>query len=408
MTARTTRRIPIIALLACLLIVAGCENDFGEVRIYSRGFQGFDPDSMRAIFDERSLLSINSANVPPGTSCLEALELDLADLCRESNSVPFAQGIRAVLPIHKSVLHAFVRDSFEPVDALHPMKGTTIYVVDNSVASLSILRFLAQRQGLSEADYTVISTPTGEPDIILYLGPIFPASSNIQGREGYTLVSLDGQLNPDIRATREGLQFALPKIEPAVIPALTYDLPGNEQAISTVGVDALLLTRKDMPTPVIYELVKTLLQQKPRFSAIAPSYFDGVNESFDPLSLNFPLHRGARRYLERDEPSFLERYAETINMLVYLFFLLLSGLVGLARWRSRRKKNRIDVFYVKLMEIRGRISDSSAADLQHELMNLEKEAFDALVDEKLAADESFRIFTDLLARVRKEITRSTP
>ena len=38
--------------------------------------------------------------------------------------------------------------------------------------------------------------------------------------------------------------------------------------------------------------------------------------------------------------------------------------------------------------------------LLDELTALEHEAFQALIQERLAADESFRIFTDLLARTR--------
>ena len=41
-----------------------------------------------------------------------------------------------------------------------------------------------------------------------------------------------------------------------------------------------------------------------------------------------------------------------------------------------------------------------------ELDNLEREAFESLVKEKLAANESFRIFTDLMARLRKDLSES--
>jgi hypothetical protein len=36
---------------------------------------------------------------------------------------------------------------------------------------------------------------------------------------------------------------------------------------------------------------------------------------------------------------------------------------------------------------------------------LEEEAFASLINEKLAANESFRIFTDLLARIESEIDK---
>lgn len=188
-----------------------------------------------------------------------------------------------------------------------------------------------------------------------------------------------------------------------VIPALTYDLPGNKKALLTVAVDTLLVTRKEVSEATIYKLTQTFLEQKPRFTAIAPHLFSGINESFDPLALNFPLHRGARAYLQRDDPSFIERYAETINLLVYLTFLFISAFLAFTRWRDHRKKDRIDVFYDRVLAIRDEQGKRSTEERLAELQALEREAFSSLIAEKLAANESFRIFTDLLATARTEI-----
>ena len=76
---------------------------------------------------------------------------------------------------------------------------------------------------------------------------------------------------------------------------------------------------------------------------------------------------------------------------------------SLARWRAHRKKDRIDIFYLKLLAVQERIGDESPSALLEELTGLEREAFAALIAERLAANESFRIFTDLLTRVRREL-----
>ena len=145
------------------------------------------------------------------------------------------------------------------------------------------------------------------------------------------------------------------------------------------------------------------MEQKSRFTAVAPHIFTGITESFDPLDLNFPLHTGARRYLNRDEPGLVERYAESINLLLYMLFLLLSAAVALVRWGMHKKKNRIDTFYIRALAIKKRAIMTSAPELVSELNALEQEAYDALVDEKLAPNESFRIFTDLLNQIRRNI-----
>jgi hypothetical protein len=387
-----------------VLTLSACDWRSQEIRIHSRGSLAIEPETMRLVFDEQSGLNLVSASLPGGVPCVAALAADLADLCLEDNSAAFVEGVRAVLPIYQSVLHVFVRDDFEPADLEKPMKGTRVHVVDSASAGLDLVRFLADRQGLVPEDYTLAKTLEPEQlDFILYLGPIDPLNRTLH-YPGFQLVSADSSLSLKLHLNNESLSYTIPNMVPVIIPRHTYDLPGNDKPLQTVAVDTLLLTRKAVADDVIYKIARTLVQQKPRFTAISPHLFAGISESFEPLDLNFPLHEGARRYLEREEPGLIERYAEMINMLAYLAVMVVSGFLGLARWRARRKKDRIDVFYLKVLDIQGRAQVEDHRRLRQELLELEKEAFASLIAEKLAADESFRIFTDLLERVRLQLT----
>jgi len=284
-------------------------------------------------------------------------------------------------------------------------RGTTIYVTNGSPAGATFIRIVAERQKLKPSEYRIVTELVpGQPDIIIYFGPINTRNPS-WFVPGYRLYSMNYD-DSERAMSSKAIGYMMPQMQPMIIPAKTYDLPGNEQAINTVAVDGLLATRKDLSENVIYELTRTLLEQKPRFTAVAPEIFSGVREDFDPLSLNFPLHSGARRYLARDEPSTLERYAESINLVVYLVFLVLTGFIGLAR--SYRKKDRIDGFYSKIMAIRIRAESEPREQLLFELQQLELEAFQSLIAEKLAADESFRIFIELLTRAMTELSRPEP
>ena len=402
---RSARRWGVVCCLGIglALTLSACEWRSQQIRIHSRGSLAIEPEVMQLVFDEQSGLHPVSASLPDGMPCVEALAADLADLCLEDNSATFVEGVRAVLPIHESVLHVFMRDDFEPADPERPLKGTSVHVLDSASAGLDLVQFLADRQGLKPGDYTLANAlEPVELDVILYLGPIDPLNRKLHF-PGYQLVSADSSLSLKLRLSNESLSYTIPNMVPVMIPRHTYDLPGNDKPVQTVAVDTLLLTRKTVPEDVIYKLAKVLVQQKPRFTAISPHLFAGISESFDPLELSFPLHDGARRYLEREEPSLIERYAEMINMLAYLAVMVVSGFLGLARWRARRKKDRIDVFYLKVLAIQGRAREEDHRRLRKELQELEEEAFASLIAEKLAADESFRIFTDLLERVRMQL-----
>jgi hypothetical protein len=397
-----------LLLVFSALILAGCSDYSHELRMYPLASRQMDPQAMQAVFEQRSGIRMTQVKLDPSLSALAALVSNQADLSLVDNSTPFVSGIRTVLPVYRSVLHLLARESLEPVDRQQPFRGLTIHVANQSNAGYVFLNLAARRQGLTADDYKLNTTlVAGEPDLIIYFGPINPYQPSWY-QPGYRLVSLDEQFPGQQRFYQEGINFVVPQMDPIVIPALTYLLPGNEGPIQTLSVDTLLVTRKAVSENLIYELTRTLIEQKPRFAAIAPNLFSGINDSFDPLELNFPLHQGTRRYLNRDEPGLLERYAETINMLVYVFFLLLTSLVGFARWRAHRKKDRIDTFYTRVFSIRERAAGEDRRQLLRELDMLEREAFESLIAEKLAADESFRIFTELLSNARATLDSAQP
>ncbi len=394
----------IVGLLALWGLVA-CSEEERELRFHPPAYQKIDTEALEEIFEARSGVQLTVAQVPVGMSGLEALVADKADLALIENSAPFTPGIRAVLPVYQSVLHLLVHQEFQPQSPKQPLKGASIYVADNSGAGRRVIDVVAKRQGLGRDDYQFVSTSQGEPvDFILYFGPIDPDQPEWYV-PGYELVSLGKRLNPHRESDPSGVGYIIPKMYAVTIPALTYDIPGNEEPIITVAADTLLAAQRDLSAQLVYELTKTLIEQKPRFLAVAPHLFSGITESFDPLELSFPLHDGARRYLHRDEPGVLERYAESINLLVYIIFLLLSAVVAFVRWRNHRKKDRIDTFYVRALGIREQAGGDNHEQLLAQLGELEQEAFQSLIGEKLAANESFRIFTDLLSRIRVELSQ---
>lgn len=386
--------------LSCALIA--CGESTADLRFHVPAHNTAESSSIQPIFEQQAGLHIVSAELEPHKSGLEALASGNADLALVENSSPFITGVRAVLPVYKSVLHILLRQGSELNDPEQPLRNKTIYISNDSPAGRAFIEMAAARQKLPLDQLLLVSVlEPGKTDLIIYFGPINPRNPRWYV-PGYRLFSLHFDAVDRVMSSR-AIGYMLPHIEPEVIPAQTYDLPGNESDIYTLSVDTLLATRKTVPEDTIYRFSKTLLQQKPRLAAVAPEIFSEVTEDFDPLSLSFPLHSGSRRYLERDEPSTLERYAETINLLAYLLFALVTGAIGLARIHSQRKKNRIDQYYSRIMAIRMRAMNEPHAPLLFELHQLELEAFELLISEKLAADESFRIFIELLTRAISEL-----
>jgi TRAP-type uncharacterized transport system substrate-binding protein len=385
-----------------LLLLGACSGDNHSLRMHALDSFRADPELIQEILEQQTRLTITDAEVNLSLSATEMLTENQADLTLVENSVPFQTGVRAILPVYKSALHLLIRDGVDMWQDEQPLRGKEIHIAGGSVTGNRFVELAASRMGLSATDYKLVEQVTpGQTDLIVYFGPIDTANTR-WFVEGYHLEPL-GMKGEESAMAPAAIGYLIPQLKPFSIPAGTYQLPGGEKTLGTVAVTTLLATRKSAPVDTIYELTKVLLEEKPRFVKVSSALFSGINDSFDPLDLNFPLHRGARRYLNRDEPSTIERYAETINLLVYLIFLLLTGVIGFTRYRARRKKDRIDTYYARVLDIRKRAANQANDQSLLELRQLEEEAFEALIAEKLAADESFRIFIELASRTATEI-----
>jgi len=175
----------------------------------------------------------------------------------------------------------------------------------------------------------------------------------------------------------------------------------------TLAVDKMLVARRDVPATVIYDLIGEILRLQPALAASNPLLFHALDDDFDSTDSTFILHPGSLAYTRRDEPSVYERYSGIAEVAVTMFFALLSGVFAGVRIYNIRRKNRIDKFYSAAIALRQTIHESTPMDERRDAISrlraLQTEAFEMLVDEKLAADESFRIFITLSNDIIKEL-----
>jgi uncharacterized protein len=88
-----------------------------------------------------------------------------------------------------------------------------------------------------------------------------------------------------------------PFYKPAVIPAGTY--PGQKDAITTVGVDNLMLCRDDLDEALVYGLTKAFFEGLPQLVEL-----NEIARQVDPdlaPATPIPLHPGAARYYRERE-----------------------------------------------------------------------------------------------------------
>ncbi len=226
--------------------------------------------------------------------------------------------------------------------------------------------------------------------------------------EGAVLVSLDEVDLLGKGSMVDGVILNYPWAIPYILPKAFYK--GHpEYPVLTVAIFDILVTRKDEPTALIYDLVKAIAGNKGHLVAMDHVYNLLQVSGFEDEMFSFPLHEGTLEYLNRDEPSLISRYAAFLWPLISILAILAGAFASIRRWMSLRKKLSIESFYRRLLSIRKkalRVENVKARKkLINDLRQLRSEAFDVLMENRLVADDSFQIFLILYSEVFDEISK---
>ena len=372
-----------------------------------------------SLLDEESSISITM--VPPANAeepSIEALLADRADIALVSNNQAYTAGITAVMPLYANVLHILQKQPAGTGDAETGDAGTSdvdlftrghVFAGPPGSPSRIMLAKYATERRIDPANIKFVdSFDSACPDVIVIFAPIMrDLASRLAPCSGYRFYGRFGAPeNIGNGGVVDAATLLNPSLRPFVIPAGTYESI-SKKAVVTLAVDKMLVARRDVPATVIYDLIGEILRLQPALAASNPLLFHALDDDFDSTDSTFILHPGSLAYTRRDEPSVYERYSGIAEVAVTMFFALLSGVFAGVRIYNIRRKNRIDKFYSAAIALRQTIHESTPMDERRDAISrlraLQTEAFEMLVDEKLAADESFRIFITLSNDIIKEL-----
>jgi hypothetical protein len=346
------------------------------------------------------------ANPDPDRAGVELVKSEQADLALVPNTEPYDPALNTVMPLYPTVLHIAYRAELAAADVRGLIQGHSVFAGPPGSPSRQLLEATARRGTLGAGQINYVDQVCA--DIIVVYAPVTPAvPEGLAGCGDYRLFSLGRVEDIGAGSVLDSVNLLYPQLEPFVIPRETYgDL--NPEPVVTLAVDRLLVARPDVPEAVVYDLIGEIVRLQPALSAAHPGLFQRLTGEFDSVGMSFALHPGAIAYLQRNEPDVYERYSGVAEVLVTLLIGLVSGTYAVVRIFSIRRKNRIDAFYTEALAIRDRAADLPAGDRQgavDELEALKDRAYQALIHEKLAADESFRIFVTLVGDIIAELRR---
>ena len=223
--------------------------------------------------------------------------------------------------------------------------------------------------------------------------------------EGWSFFPLDKVSNFGRGSSAEGFQLAFPWAYPFILPKYFHE-GKPEEPVLTIAIRDVLVCREDFDEEIVYQLVRTLLEN--RASLVRKNnIYQLLPNGIERDGLSFPLSKGTLHYLNRDKPSIWLRYANMIWPILSVIAILAGAFASFQKRLKRQFKERIDTYYADLIRIRSQAIDDGDNSLKDELLEdllaVRNRAFNALRNSKLIADESFNIFLKLYQEIVDEI-----
>jgi TRAP-type uncharacterized transport system substrate-binding protein len=396
--------------IAILLLLQGCTRPVTEIALIMPvlPIDQAIATQIQELVDEDSGFRINLVPLPEEFATeLDALESGYGDIAFAPNNSHYREAIATIMPLYPSVLHIASYKDHKAASLEELLADATVYAGPPG----SSLRLLSEDivDDLNFAPGMVTFTDTWEtqPDVIILYVPIDRERiTNHAQLKGARLFSLGSPGDIGLGSAVDRAVLFNPSLRPLVIPTGTYgDL--TPEPVVTLAVENILVARNDMEDTEAYDLFAEVLRLRPTLFSDRPELFQPLDELMSKSNFTFGLHPGVISFLQRDEPTYIERYSGVAELLVTLLVASASGLIAAKNIYRIRRKNRIDEFYLETIRIRDSVTvDTTTDELTTAIANiqaLKNRAFELLVDERLAADQSFQVFIELTRDALDEI-----
>ena len=402
----------ILRLLSCVLVLSllSCERQGQALRILGNveDPQNEIAEAIADIVNSNSDLRLRVKEGIGSLANLDSLEAGRAEFGIVDNFSRLSDDVQSIMPLYPQVLHVLHKKTLSPKKFYDLFFLGKIYAGTEGSGTRLFISRLMEDMGIDETEVEFIDAfNLFEADVIFSFTDLL-RFEELKDLEAFTFFSLDDVQQLGRGSLAEGICARYPQFKPYVISNALYG-SFTETPVLTVKVDALLVCRADVDPDVVYEIMETLRVHAKDIKSINPLLY---SMSFNPNeeSLNFTLHEGARNYIDRYEPTFFEKYADVFSVIISVFVTLASSVYTISKWQSARKKDKIDVYYQKVLNIRSQLRAAEKPEdferLHEALKDVQEETVHLVVEEKLMANESFSIFLNLSRIIDDEIQRA--
>lgn len=255
-----------------------------------------------------------------------------------------SRDIRTITPLLPRVLMIFHKNEYTP-SFKDLVKGKNVtYELTGSSDSKFYESFINHYGvDLSSFNFSLFEGAESYDKIKLQLdsADIFMTIGHINNYLIDSLISYNFQLYPlddfEEGNSLEGFALKNPEYYPYLIPKFLYNgVP--TKPIPTLAVSDVLVCHEDLSESIVFDIIevisekRTLLMQRDQNYNLLP-YLE--NEKY---RLKFPLHSGSKSYLNREKPSYIERYAEVLALLLSSLVITIGVVTNSLSKKNKKNK----------------------------------------------------------------------
>jgi TRAP-type uncharacterized transport system substrate-binding protein len=370
----------------------------------------------KAVKEMDVTLDFKNVAIEKEADIINLINTQQIDIGIVKNDVEMGSGfnnVRTLLPLFPDVLLILSRnDSTSSIEELFSHSKAAV-ILDKQEEMLVIESFL-KKNGTSPAhlgvidvsDMDGITAAMNEYDVLILFASLNSQSvRNILRSWKGTIFSLDDPSLMGKGSIVDGFCMAYPKAVPFIIPKGIYG-QWPLKPVLTFAVYDVLVCHKDLDPHTAYDIVQNIYDHRQSLSE-ENFEFGMLDDNIESHRFSFPLHEGAIQYMTRNQPTFWERESEVIGLVVTILVLTSGGLTTLFKYLKQRRKDRVDVYYQRVLfavnHARGTNDLDKKRKLLSELFLIRNNAFDQLIAEKLDANEAFTIFVNLVNGAIQEL-----
>ncbi len=327
-------------------------------------------------------------------------EVDLAILEEPEKTIPELYWISALYP---SVLHMLSKQPLPPAPLIELLNSERVYVGPQGGIADRLARSLRSEYAMQD-QHPLLNNPFGsDPQNYFIFGGLLPEDA-VSRLSEYQLVGLSPLSQWQRGSVAEAIAFRHPNLYPVLIPADLYPELSSIPVIS-LGVTTLLVSGSRVSNEIAYDIAAEIDEKFTQITNIYPLAGTLNQEAVSHQMRTLTTHPGTSRYILRDTPNLLERYAEVMALGVTLMLAVVSALLAILRLRRQRRKDRLDDYFMRALAISAQTRAATHPDklavFQQKMQALRSEVINLLVNEKIEADNTllaFLLVTDQLSR----------